>query len=135
MRASSFNYHDVFTRKGMPGIKVPLPIILGNDAAGDIVALGPEASGFAVGDRVLVDPIERVKAYLVKNQMADREYFEAIDEEATKVGADLRKRCLELPDPEATAIWENVYATEHAPLAGERDQFTSYLGSFEEVTR
>jgi hypothetical protein len=40
-----------------------------------------------------------------------------------------------LPDPEATAIWENVYATEHAPLAGERDQFRSYLGSFEEVNR
>jgi 2-oxoisovalerate dehydrogenase E1 component subunit alpha len=83
----------------------------------------------------LKDPIERVKAYLVKNQMADKEYFEAIDEEAKRVGTDLRKRCLELPDPEATAIWENVYATEHAPLAGERDQFTSYLGSFEEVTR
>jgi 2-oxoisovalerate dehydrogenase E1 component alpha subunit len=83
----------------------------------------------------LKDPIERVKAYLVKNQMADREFFDAIDEEAKRIGSDLRKRCLELPDPEATAIWENVYATEHAPLAGERDQFTSYLGSFEEVNR
>ena len=26
VRASSFNYHDVFTVKGMPGIKVPLPV-------------------------------------------------------------------------------------------------------------
>jgi 2-oxoisovalerate dehydrogenase E1 component alpha subunit len=83
----------------------------------------------------LKDPIERVKAYLVKSQMADREYFESIDEEAKAIGSDLRKRCLELPDPEATAIWENVYATEHGPLAGERDQFASYLESFEEVTR
>jgi 2-oxoisovalerate dehydrogenase E1 component alpha subunit len=83
----------------------------------------------------LKDPIERIKAYLVKNQMADKEFFESIGEEAKAVGSDLRRRCLELPDPEATAIWENVYATEHAPLAGEREQFTSYLGSFEEVTR
>jgi 2-oxoisovalerate dehydrogenase E1 component alpha subunit len=83
----------------------------------------------------LKDPIERVKAYLVKSQMADKEFFESIDEEAKQIGSDLRKRCLELPDPAPTAIWENVYATEHAPLAGERDQFTSYLGSFEEVTR
>jgi 2-oxoisovalerate dehydrogenase E1 component alpha subunit len=83
----------------------------------------------------LKDPIERVKAYLVKSQMADREYFESIDEEAKAIGSDLRRRCLELPDPEATAIWENVYATEHGPLAGERDQFASYLESFEEVTR
>jgi pyruvate dehydrogenase E1 component alpha subunit len=83
----------------------------------------------------LKDPIERVKAYLVRSQMADMDFFRAIDEEAKQVGSDLRKRCLELPDPEATAIWENVYATEHAPLAGERDQFMSYLGSFQEVTR
>ena len=27
VRASSFNYHDVFTVRGMPGIKVPLPVI------------------------------------------------------------------------------------------------------------
>jgi 2-oxoisovalerate dehydrogenase E1 component alpha subunit len=83
----------------------------------------------------LKDPIERVKAYLVKSQMADKDFFAAIDEEAKSIGSDLRKRCLELPDPEATAIWENVYATDHSLLAGERDQFTSYLGSFEEVTR
>src|SRR5260370_30352824 len=34
MRACALNYHDVFTRKGMPGIKVPLPLIAGNDVAG-----------------------------------------------------------------------------------------------------
>ena len=34
VRASSFNYHDVFTVKGMPGIKVPLPVIIGLDMAG-----------------------------------------------------------------------------------------------------
>ncbi|GLY78688.1 pyruvate dehydrogenase (acetyl-transferring) E1 component subunit alpha [Actinoallomurus iriomotensis] len=83
----------------------------------------------------LKDPIERVKAYLVKNQMADKDFFESIDDEAKTIGSDVRRRCLELPDPEATAIWENVYATDHSLLAGERDQFTSYLGSFEEVTR
>jgi alcohol dehydrogenase len=33
VRASSFNYHDVFTVKGMPGIKVPLPIVIGLDLA------------------------------------------------------------------------------------------------------
>jgi hypothetical protein len=31
VRASSFNYHDVFTVQGMPGIKVPLPVIIGLD--------------------------------------------------------------------------------------------------------
>ncbi len=69
MRACALNYHDVFTRKGMPGIKVPLPIIVGNDAAGDIVAVGSEVRGFEVGDRVLADPIERVKGGLLGETM------------------------------------------------------------------
>ena len=36
VKASSFNYHDVFTIRGMPGIKVPLPVVLGLDMAGEI---------------------------------------------------------------------------------------------------
>jgi len=65
VRACSLNYHDVFTRKGMPGIKVPMPIIVGIDVAGDIVATGPEVSAFKIGDRVLIDPVERVKGGLL----------------------------------------------------------------------
>jgi alcohol dehydrogenase len=63
--ACALNYHDVFTRKGMPGIKVPLPVILGNDAAGTIVETGSEVEEFRVGDRVLVDPIDRVRGGLM----------------------------------------------------------------------
>jgi alcohol dehydrogenase len=65
VRACSLNYHDVFTRKGMPGIKVPLPMIIGIDVAGDVAAVGPEVTGVKVGDRVLVDPIDRVKGGLL----------------------------------------------------------------------
>ena len=61
MRACSLNYHDVFTRKGMPGIKVPLPLITGIDVTGDIVDVGPGVTGLSPGDRVLVDPIDRVE--------------------------------------------------------------------------
>lgn len=57
--ATGLNYHDVFTRRGMPGIKVPLPMIMGIDIVGEIIELGPDVSEFAVGDRVLVDPINR----------------------------------------------------------------------------
>ena len=60
MRACALNYHDLFTRRGMPGITSPLPLILGNDVAGEIVSVGPEVTGFTPGDRVLVDPIDRV---------------------------------------------------------------------------
>ncbi|MBL8570285.1 MAG: zinc-binding dehydrogenase [Phreatobacter sp.] len=64
VRACTLNYHDVFTRNGMPGIKVPMPIIIGIDIAGDVVAVGSDVRDFKVGDRVLVDPIDRVKGGL-----------------------------------------------------------------------
>ncbi len=65
VRACSLNYHDVFTRRGMPGIKIPLPAIMGLDVAGEIAAVGPGVTDWAVGDRVLVDPINRVEGGLV----------------------------------------------------------------------
>jgi alcohol dehydrogenase len=55
--ACSLNYHDVFTRRGMPGIKVPLPVVPGIDIAGTVAGLGPEVTGVDVGERVLVNPV------------------------------------------------------------------------------
>ena len=64
VRAAALNYHDVFTRRGMPGIKIPMPAIMGLDVAGEIAAVGPEVSGWRVGDRVLGDPINRIEGGL-----------------------------------------------------------------------
>ncbi|MEA2990478.1 MAG: hypothetical protein QOG83_3189, partial [Alphaproteobacteria bacterium] len=64
VRASSFNYHDVFTMRGMPGIKVPLPVVIGLDMAGEIAEIGPGVTGWTVGDRVLVNPINKTKGLM-----------------------------------------------------------------------
>jgi alcohol dehydrogenase len=64
VRATSLNYHDVFTRRGMPGIRIPMPAIMGLDVAGEIAALGPGVSGWKIGDRVVGDPINRVEGGL-----------------------------------------------------------------------
>ena len=58
VEACSLNYHDVFTRRGMPGIKTPLPMIPGCDAAGRVDTVGAGVEGWRHGDRVLVDPVQ-----------------------------------------------------------------------------
>ena len=64
VRASSFNYHDVFTTRGMPGIKVPLPVVIGLDMAGEIEELGAGVTGWKRGDRVLVNPLNKRKGLM-----------------------------------------------------------------------
>jgi NADPH:quinone reductase-like Zn-dependent oxidoreductase len=64
VRASSFNYHDVFTMRGMPGIKVPLPVVIGLDMAGQISEVGSGVSGWKAGDRVLVNPLNKKKGLM-----------------------------------------------------------------------
>ena len=64
VRASSFNYHDVFTVRGMPGIKVPLPVVIGLDMAGEIAEVGADIEGWKVGDRVLVNPLNKKKGLM-----------------------------------------------------------------------
>lgn len=48
--AAGVNYIDIYQRKGI--YPVPLPYTIGLEGAGTVEALGPEAAGFEVGDRV-----------------------------------------------------------------------------------
>jgi NADPH:quinone reductase-like Zn-dependent oxidoreductase len=56
VKATSINHIDVFLRRGMPGVKVPLPKIAGSDAAGIIRETGTDVSGLSVGQRVTINP-------------------------------------------------------------------------------
>jgi alcohol dehydrogenase len=55
--AVSVNYHDIFTRRGMPGIKIRFPMITGSDVAGEVVRSSPDVQGWKAGDRVLINPV------------------------------------------------------------------------------
>lgn len=60
VKAASLNYHDVFTCRGMPGIKVPMPMIIGLDIAGEIAEIGAGVAGWTSGEAVLVNPLDPV---------------------------------------------------------------------------
>lgn len=63
--ATSLNYHDLFTLRGMPGIKVPMPVVMGIDIAGTVVEVGDDCGGWEPGDRVLIDPIDRMRLKMI----------------------------------------------------------------------
>ena len=56
VHAASVNHLDVFVRRGLPGIKLPLPHIPGGDAAGVVREIGPDVKGLEVGLRVTINP-------------------------------------------------------------------------------
>lgn len=56
VRAAGMNHLDTWVRRGMPGINLPLPMILGSDAAGVVAETGPGVSDPKPGDRVFVSP-------------------------------------------------------------------------------
>jgi 2-oxoisovalerate dehydrogenase E1 component subunit alpha len=79
----------------------------------------------------LKDPIERVRAYLVRSGQAEAEFFAGVDEEADQVGGTIREACRTMPDPPPLAIFDHVYTRPNPILEAERDQFAAYLESFE----
>src|SRR3989304_7096141 len=56
VKACALNHLDVWTRKGMPGVKVPLPHISGCDIAGEVAEVGSIVTRIKPGQRVGVSP-------------------------------------------------------------------------------
>jgi 2-oxoisovalerate dehydrogenase E1 component alpha subunit len=77
------------------------------------------------------DPITRVKAFLVKNGMADDEFFASVDAQAQSEALNLRERVLDMPNPEPLKLFDHVYPNGSPLLDAEREQFAGYLASFE----
>ena len=56
VKAVALNHLDVWLRKGLPGMTIPLPKIGGCDIAGDVLSVGVLCFRVAVGQRILVSP-------------------------------------------------------------------------------
>jgi 2-oxoisovalerate dehydrogenase E1 component alpha subunit len=78
----------------------------------------------------LRDPIERVRAYLVRTGLAEPDFFAEVEAEAKQLGARVREACRTMPDPPPMAIFDNVYTEPTSILRAEREQYAAYLDSF-----
>lgn len=86
LRAASLNHLDLWIRQGLPS--VPKPRILGADGAGVVAGLGAGVEGFAVGDRVVVNPgIEHGATIAVVGEHSDGTHCELIALPAKQVFA------------------------------------------------
>lgn len=56
VRACALNHLDIWVRGGLPGIKISLPHILGNDVAGVVKAVGELVDWISPGDEVMLQP-------------------------------------------------------------------------------
>jgi 2-oxoisovalerate dehydrogenase E1 component alpha subunit len=79
----------------------------------------------------LRDPIERVKAYLSRNGIADATFYDTIETEATELAARVRAACLSMPEPKPLDIFRQVYAGGSPLVDEERASFDEYLAGYE----
>src|SRR5580765_6468997 len=56
VRACALNHLDVWVRNGLPGIKIPLPHILGCDVVGVVREAGELVTWVSAGDEVMIQP-------------------------------------------------------------------------------
>lgn len=72
-----------------------------------------------------LDPIVRVERYLDQNGMLDAR--DAASQKADAVAADLRRACLELPDPRPLELFDHVFTEPTSRVLRQRSQYAAYL--------
>jgi pyruvate dehydrogenase E1 component alpha subunit len=82
----------------------------------------------------LKDPIERVKAYLTRSGSGDDVFFGDVETEASDLAADVRARCLALPDPYLLDLFDHVYAEQTPYLTEQQATYAEYLATFEDTS-
>jgi NADPH2:quinone reductase len=69
--AIGVNFVDTYIRSGLYPIRTGFPSVLGEEGAGEIIALGPDVEGFSLGDRVAYASVSGAYAQ-IRNIPADR---------------------------------------------------------------
>ena len=57
VRACALNHLDLWVRRGLPNVPIPLPHIPGSDVAGEIAKIGADVTTVRVGQKVVLAPL------------------------------------------------------------------------------
>lgn len=79
----------------------------------------------------LKDPIERVRAYLLRRGLVSDEQLAELDQEANDLGADVRQVVKDLPNKTMSELFDSVYAEQTPYLDGQRRSYEAYAASLE----
>ncbi|HEU0129172.1 MAG TPA: pyruvate dehydrogenase (acetyl-transferring) E1 component subunit alpha [Pseudonocardiaceae bacterium] len=81
----------------------------------------------------LKDPIERVRVHLVREGLAEPEFFDGVAAESDELAARLRDYCTSMPVPDPERIFSKVYVEPPPYLEAQREEFLAYQASFAET--
>ncbi|MCD2188324.1 thiamine pyrophosphate-dependent enzyme [Actinomycetospora soli] len=79
------------------------------------------------------DPVDRLRALLDDRGWADGAFLADLDAEADALGAETRRACRALPDPDPTAMFDHVLPGGSPTVDRQRDAYAAYLASFEDA--
>jgi pyruvate dehydrogenase E1 component alpha subunit len=77
------------------------------------------------------DPLLRMRRFLERQQIADRDFLDEVDAAAETLAAQVRAGCRALPEPGPGALFDDVYVDEPPVLQRQRREHAAYLASFE----
>ncbi|MCI9889943.1 pyruvate dehydrogenase (acetyl-transferring) E1 component subunit alpha [Micrococcales bacterium 31B] len=76
------------------------------------------------------DPIERLRRYLLSRGTDEEALAARVQAKADAVASELRKGCIDQPDPQPLALFDHVYSEPHHGIARQRDHYARYLDTF-----
>ncbi|MDL5156738.1 thiamine pyrophosphate-dependent enzyme [Actinomycetospora termitidis] len=79
-----------------------------------------------------LDPIDRLRRLLEREQWTDEAFVADLDAEADALGTEVRRVCRALPDPDPAAMFAHVLPTGSPTVDHQREAYAAYSASFEE---
>ena len=77
------------------------------------------------------DPIHRLESFL-KGKGADQKFFDEVHDSAADFAADIRRRTLEIENPEPVSMFDHVYTDPHPLVEEQKAWLANYEASFDE---